>query len=111
MPDYDCVIAGAGPTGLTLALELARRGKSVAIFDRSPGPRPEEQSRALGILPSTLTILEPSGVAKSLLTAGMELKRATFCHGQKEVTQLHLDRGGGRYPYIVALPQGKTERL
>ena len=72
----DCVIAGAGPTGLTLALELLRRGKTVRIFDRSPGPRPESQSRALGILPSTLSVLEPSGITARLLDEGLKIEHA-----------------------------------
>ncbi|MEV4278574.1 FAD-dependent monooxygenase [Actinoplanes xinjiangensis] len=34
----DVLVAGAGPTGLTLACDLARRGVAVRIVDRMPAP-------------------------------------------------------------------------
>ena len=43
------LIAGAGPAGLTAALELARRGFVPRIVDDGHGPVPLEESRALGI--------------------------------------------------------------
>jgi 2-polyprenyl-6-methoxyphenol hydroxylase-like FAD-dependent oxidoreductase len=34
----DVLVAGAGPTGLTLACALAARGVDVRVVDRAPGP-------------------------------------------------------------------------
>ena len=45
--DTDVLIVGAGPTGLMLAIQLARRGVRVEIVDRHSGPA--QQSRALGV--------------------------------------------------------------
>ena len=46
------VIAGAGPTGLTLACDLARRGVAVRIVDRARAPF--SGSRGKGLQPRTL---------------------------------------------------------
>jgi 2-polyprenyl-6-methoxyphenol hydroxylase-like FAD-dependent oxidoreductase len=46
------LIVGAGPCGLTAALELIRRGFKARIIDREPGPTP--LSKAVGISPHSL---------------------------------------------------------
>lgn len=107
----DCAIAGAGPTGLVLALELVRRGHKVRVFDRSPGPRPVHQSRALGILPPTLTLLEPSGVTERLLAEGLKLQALFATNGIRHLFGLDITKGGGRWPFLLSLPQGRTERI
>ena len=40
MQRTEVLIVGAGPTGLTLAIELARRGVAVGLIEASPGPAP-----------------------------------------------------------------------
>ena len=106
----DCVIAGAGPTGLTLALDLLRRGRSVRIFDRSFGPRPEEQSRALGVLPATLSVLESSGVTERVHNEDIRIERVAIHKDCKPLAVLDINQGGGRWPYLISIPQGRTER-
>jgi len=64
------LIAGAGPTGLTLAVDLARRGVVVRIVDASPVP--PKGSRGKGLQPRTLEIFEDLGVLDELLAAGTE---------------------------------------
>ncbi|WP_327115767.1 FAD-dependent monooxygenase [Streptomyces sp. NBC_01341] len=64
----DVLIAGAGPTGLTLACDLARRGIAVRVVDKSPEhPR---SSRAKGPNPRSLEVLEDLGVVREVLDAG-----------------------------------------
>lgn len=70
MPDIpaDVLIVGAGPTGLTLAIDLARRGRAVRIVDKAPAyPR---TSRAKGPNPRSLEILADLGVVDEVLAAG-----------------------------------------
>ncbi|MEU8892767.1 FAD-dependent monooxygenase [Streptomyces sp. NPDC048442] len=62
------LIVGSGPTGLTLACDLARRGAEVRIVDKSPEfPR---SSRAKGPNPRSLEVLEDLGVVGEVLAAG-----------------------------------------
>ncbi|MFD9423776.1 MULTISPECIES: FAD-dependent monooxygenase [unclassified Streptomyces] len=64
----DVLIVGAGPTGLTLACDLARRGIAVRIVDKSPAyPR---SSRAKGPNPRSLEVLADLGVIDEVLAAG-----------------------------------------
>ncbi|WP_030578243.1 FAD-dependent monooxygenase [Streptomyces globisporus] len=64
----DVLIVGAGPTGLVLACDLARRGAAVRIVDRSPVP--PRTSRAKGPNARSLEILDGLGVAEEVLAAG-----------------------------------------
>jgi 2-polyprenyl-6-methoxyphenol hydroxylase-like FAD-dependent oxidoreductase len=66
--DVPVLIVGAGPTGLTAALELSRLGISVRIVDRAP-----ERcltSRALGIQARTVELLRVRGVGDELVRLG-----------------------------------------
>ena len=62
------LIVGAGPTGLTLACGLARRGVAVRLIEAAPGPQPG--SRGKGIQPRTLEVFEDLGVAGRVLGHG-----------------------------------------
>ncbi|WP_216901046.1 FAD-dependent oxidoreductase [Nocardia alni] len=62
------LIVGAGPTGLTLACELARRGVAFRLIEASPGPQPG--SRGKGIQPRTLEIFEDLGIIDRVLANG-----------------------------------------
>ncbi|MFF1919165.1 FAD-dependent monooxygenase [Streptomyces sp. NPDC058221] len=67
-PPTTVLIVGSGPTGLTLAVDLARRAVAVRIIDKSPQfPR---SSRAKGPNPRSLEILEDLGVVGEVLAAG-----------------------------------------
>lgn len=61
----DVLIAGAGATGLTLAIELLRRGLSVRIIDGADGPF--AGSRGKGLQPRTLELFDLMGVAKAVM--------------------------------------------
>jgi 2-polyprenyl-6-methoxyphenol hydroxylase-like FAD-dependent oxidoreductase len=64
----EVLIVGSGPTGLTLACDLARRGVEVRIVEKSPAfPR---SSRAKGPNPRSLEVLEALGVVDRILAAG-----------------------------------------
>ena len=73
------LIAGAGPTGLTAAVELARRGITPDVIDRKEDP--STLSRAVGIMPSSLKTLAPSGVTERLLAEGIKIRELQVFSG------------------------------
>ncbi|MER7930801.1 MULTISPECIES: FAD-dependent oxidoreductase [unclassified Streptomyces] len=62
------LIAGAGPTGLTLACELAGRGVPLRLIEAAPGPQPG--SRGKGVQPRTLEVFDGIGVVDRVLAHG-----------------------------------------
>ncbi|MEE2949891.1 MAG: NAD(P)/FAD-dependent oxidoreductase [Pseudomonadota bacterium] len=108
--DGPVVIAGAGPVGLTLAVELHRRGLPFRIVDRRKGPTPPEESRALAILPTTLAVLKSSGVADRLLADGHPIRQMEMRFGPGRSVRLPLSDAPTDTPFILSLPQGRTER-
>ena len=66
--DIDVLVCGAGAAGLTLAIELARRGVAFAVVDKLATPFPG--SRGKGLQPRTLEVFEDLGVLPAVLAAG-----------------------------------------
>jgi 2-polyprenyl-6-methoxyphenol hydroxylase-like FAD-dependent oxidoreductase len=64
----DILIAGAGPAGLTLAIDLARRGVAFRLIDKAQ--RPFQGSRGKGIQPRSLEVFEDLGVLTPMLATG-----------------------------------------
>lgn len=64
----DVLVAGAGPTGSALAIDLVRRGLRVRIVDKAP--HSFEGSRAKGLQPRTLEVLDDLDVISSVLDQG-----------------------------------------
>jgi len=65
---YDVLIAGAGPTGLVLALWLARQGVKVALVDKAA--QPGTTSRAMAVQARTLELYRQLGLADETIAAG-----------------------------------------
>ena len=62
------LVVGAGPTGLMLAIQLARRGLQPIVIDRHAGPA--EQSRAMAVQARTLEIYDRMGLAPAAVERG-----------------------------------------
>jgi 3-(3-hydroxy-phenyl)propionate hydroxylase len=104
------VIVGAGPVGLTLALELARHGVECTVLtDRAAAP---EGSRAIALHHSALTVWNRLGITGAILSAGLVWHiRRTF-HGERELHRLELPEPvPGSLPLYVNLPQHHLETL
>jgi len=106
------LIAGAGPTGLTLALWLTRLGVPVRIFDKAAAPG--ETSRALAVQARTLEFHRQVGIVDDVLAAGVKLERLTVHTPAGVAARLPLSdfgRGISPYSFAFALPQDIHERL
>jgi 2-polyprenyl-6-methoxyphenol hydroxylase-like FAD-dependent oxidoreductase len=68
------LIAGAGPIGLSAAIEPTRRGVDCRIVD--PLRQPPQYAKAVGVQPRTLEVFEAMGVLRRILDAAVQM------HGQ-----------------------------
>lgn len=109
--DTSILIAGAGPVGLTLALELARRGIKPRIVAETDGPVAEHESRALGINARTLMLLGPSGVAEAIRAEALPIEGLRLSSLGAPLLTVNTGRFRGPGPALSILPQGTTERL
>lgn len=102
------LIVGAGPTGLATAVELARNGVIATVIERRSGI--SGLSRAVGILPATMDLLEPSGVADAIRAEAIRPKAMRLHIGGalKARVPLGLTQGTAQ---VFALPQTRTEAI
>ncbi|KQY37759.1 MULTISPECIES: FAD-dependent monooxygenase [Nocardia] len=108
------LVAGAGPTGLTLAIDLARRGVDVRIVDRAASPF--QGSRGDGLQPRTLEVFDDLGVIDAVLAAGRELPvmRAYFAGafvGERRMAEPVEPTPDVPYPNAWVLGQSDTEAI
>ncbi|RKT54603.1 FAD-dependent monooxygenase [Saccharothrix australiensis] len=120
MPDHvPVLIAGAGPSGLTLAVELARRGVDCRVVDKAAEPFPG--SRAKGLQPRTLEVLEDLGVLDAVLDGGAPFPAFRMYSGTKILWERGLDEVLGTelprrspdvpYPLPWLIPQWRTDAI
>lgn len=105
----DVLIIGAGPTGLTLAAELVRRGIAVRLIDKSP---PTHTSNALGIQARTLELFDRMGISAEFVRRGLRA-RDVFVHAGRNPHIAHVSFDGldTPFPFLLILPQSETERI
>ena len=99
------VIAGAGPTGLMLAGELALARVDVAIVERRAN-QDLDGARAGGLHARTIEVLDQRGLADRFLAQGQVAQVASFAR-----TRLDISDCPTRHPYGLGLWQNKIERI
>jgi 2-polyprenyl-6-methoxyphenol hydroxylase-like FAD-dependent oxidoreductase len=112
MPSADILIIGAGPTGLVLALWLARLGVRTRVIDKAA--QPGTTSRAVGVQARTLELYRQLGLAETLVEQGLEFAAANlWVRGKKAARAAFGEMGQGLspYPYMLIYPQDQHERL
>jgi 2-polyprenyl-6-methoxyphenol hydroxylase-like FAD-dependent oxidoreductase len=108
------LVVGAGPTGLTVANELARHGVAVRIIDRAP--EPATTSRALVVWPRTMEVFDDMGVIDEALAVGVEASglSVTFKNKKVRIEFTNLLTGPMNhtaYPSARIISQNDTERV
>jgi 3-(3-hydroxy-phenyl)propionate hydroxylase len=105
MGEHAVVIAGAGPTGLMLAGELALARVDVAIVERR-----ESQDlaglRAGGLHVRTIEVLDQRGIADRFVSQGQGIRSAPFAHITLDISDVPT-----RHNYFLALWQTHIERI
>ena len=112
MSDTDVLIAGAGPTGLVLALWLQRLGVRVRIVDKVA--EPGTTSRALVLHARTMELYRQIGIAEGVVGQGLRFAAVNlWVRGSKRARIALGDIGAGvsAYPYVLIFPQDQHERF
>src|SRR3989440_10873249 len=105
MAEHAVAIAGAGPTGLMLAGELALAGVDVAIVEQRAS-QDLTGSRSRGLHSRTIEVLDQRGIAERFLSEGQVAQVAGFAG-----TPLDISDFPTRHPYGLALVQNHFERI
>jgi 3-(3-hydroxy-phenyl)propionate hydroxylase len=106
--DADVLISGAGPIGLTAALNLVRRGISVIVLEA--GDRIFDDPRAGTIHPPTLEMFAAVGITEAMLARGYIVRNYQY-RDRKTGVVADFDLGAladdTPFPYRLMLEQHK----
>lgn len=116
--DQDCttdvLICGAGAAGLTLAIDLARRGIAFRLIDKMD--RPFQGSRGKGLQPRTLEVFEDLGMVDRMAALGspyppQRIYAADGSHVDTQVVEARAPIAAEPYGAPLLLPQFLTEQV
>ncbi len=106
------LIVGAGPTGLVLAMWLAKSGISFRIIEKNAGPG--QASRAMAVQARTLEFYRQLGIADRAISSGIRVRGGHLRQGSHVVADFPFNDIGSDlspYPFVLSLPQDDHERL
>src|SRR5438105_15676227 len=110
--DTEVLVVGAGPTGLTLALCLARLGVKLRIIDKAR--QPPVSSRALAVQVRTLELYRQLGFSTEVIAEGLPLQSVNLWARGRRVAHIDFgELGAGLSPYSFGLiyPQDEHEHF
>ena len=107
--DTQVLIAGAGPTGLVLAAELARRGVIPRVVDA--GAENVRESRAVAVAARSLELLDDLGIAAAAVEHGIPLRALNFYQGTTLVAELDTTAVDSPFPMDLCIAQWQTAEL
>ncbi|WDO06580.1 FAD-dependent monooxygenase [Streptomyces murinus] len=114
METTDVLIVGAGPTGLALGIDLARRGVAARLVERADALFPG--SRGKGIQPRTQEVFDDLGVIDAVLaSSGPYPDRMVWRDGERVGEESMFERfepdAGTPYPAPRMIPQWRTQEI
>src|SRR5947209_13991067 len=106
--EYPVVVVGAGPVGLSLAIDLAQRGQSVVLLDDAD--RIGEGSRAICFSKRSLEFWDRLGIGQRMVDKGVVWSVGRIFHGAAQVYQFDLlPEHGHKRPAFINLQQFYAE--
>ncbi|MBO9560503.1 MAG: FAD-dependent oxidoreductase [Caulobacter sp.] len=110
----EVLICGAGAAGLTLAIDLARRGVAIRLIDKLAAPF--AGSRGKGIQPRSLEVLEDLGVVDRLAAVGapypvQRLHKADGTHADSQEIMVAPPTADEPFRTPLMVPQFRTEAV
>jgi 2-polyprenyl-6-methoxyphenol hydroxylase-like FAD-dependent oxidoreductase len=105
----DVLIIGGGPVGLYLAALLLQDGVSVRLLEQRQTRN--LHSRAIGIHPPALEALQKVQIADSAVKDGVRIRDGMAVSGGKTVGTMSFGGVSEAFPFVLALPQFRTEQL
>lgn len=107
--DTDILIVGAGPIGLFLANECARRGIRWRLVEMRS--RQSEHSKALAIFPRTFEVFDMAGVIAPFLEVVNRVTSVAVIAQQRSLARLPFEPEGTPYAFVGMVPQDVTEKI
>ena len=112
MTQADVLIVGAGPTGLVLALWLAKLRVRVRIIDKTA--EPSTTSRALAVQARTLELYRQLDLADAVVVKGHQVPAVNLWVKGESAARISFESVGSDltpYPFLHIFPQDRHERL
>jgi 2-polyprenyl-6-methoxyphenol hydroxylase-like FAD-dependent oxidoreductase len=112
--DTDVLIVGAGPAGLVLACELARRGVDFRVIEQRSEPL--KASRGKGVQPRTLEIFEDLGVLDAFHAVSgayppLRMMQGETILGERPFNVQVEPTNDIPYPNMIMAPQWRTDQV
>jgi len=105
----DIAIIGAGPIGLLLANLLGKRGLRVRIVEERQEPL--RDSMAIGITPSSLSIMKTLDLDRIFLDRGIPVTTVKVFENGKQLGDVFFSSIPADHPFMLSLPQSETVSL
>ena len=103
------LIAGAGPVGLAAALFLSRTGVRPRVIDKLDSPSPF--SKAFGVNPRTLSLLESTGATEIFLKNGRKMPAINVYRNDRLLIRNRFSTVAHPYPFLLIQSQADSEAI
>ncbi len=105
----EIIIIGAGPSGLSTALFLSEMGYKPTIIDKKSAI--SKHSKALGVNPRTLTIMELYGITDRFMKNGRIMSAVNLWKGDRHIYKNDFSQIKSKYPFMLIQPQKESEEI
>src|ERR1044072_4289696 len=107
--DTDVLVVGAGPVGLFLANECARRNLRSLIVEARASQ--SEHSKALAIFPRTMEIFDMAGVVPPFLAPAHRVTSVAVMGHDRTLARMEFTPEESPYSFVSMVPQNVTEKI